>query len=49
MGTSAMTGHYVCHVLKDGKWIIYNDTKVAESLSPPKGLGYLYFYQREKQ
>lgn len=46
MGTSHMVGHYVCHILKDGKWVIYNDSKVALSQNPPKGLGYLYLYQR---
>ena len=46
MGTSHMVGHYVCHILKEGKWVIYNDAKVALSQNPPKGLGYLYLYQR---
>lgn len=46
MGTSHMVGHYVCHILKEGKWVIYNDAKVAMSQNPPKGLGYLYLYQR---
>ena len=23
MGSSHMVGHYVCHILKDGKWVIY--------------------------
>ncbi|KAK6620294.1 hypothetical protein RUM44_006695 [Polyplax serrata] len=46
MGTSSMVGHYVCHILKDGQWIIYNDNKVALSENPPKDLGYLYLYER---
>ncbi|KAK3734675.1 hypothetical protein QZH41_009289, partial [Actinostola sp. cb2023] len=46
MGTSTMCGHYVCHVLKDGRWVIYNDRKVAQSESPPKELAYLYLYKR---
>jgi ubiquitin carboxyl-terminal hydrolase 5/13 len=46
MGTSTMVGHYVCHILKDGKWAIFNDSKVAESENLPKDLGYLYFYKR---
>merc|ERR1719435_75605 len=36
MGTSHMVGHYVCHILKEGKWVIYNDAKVALSQNPPK-------------
>ncbi|XP_055529285.1 ubiquitin carboxyl-terminal hydrolase 5 [Wyeomyia smithii] len=46
MGTSSQVGHYVCHILKDGQWVIFNDNKVAISQSPPKELGYLYLYQR---
>ena len=47
MGTSSHSGHYVCHI-KDsqGRWIIYNDNKVALSVTPPKELGYLYLYKR---
>lgn len=46
MGSSTMVGHYVCHILKNGRWVIFNDEKVALSESPPKDLGYLYLYQR---
>lgn len=46
MGTSSMVGHYVCHLLKDNGWIIFNDEKVAVSENPPKDLGYIYMYQR---
>ncbi|KAE8747199.1 hypothetical protein FOCC_FOCC006066 [Frankliniella occidentalis] len=48
MGTSTMVGHYVCHIRKDGQWVIYNDNKVAVSENPPKELGYLYLYERVK-
>lgn len=46
MGSSSQVGHYVCHILKDGQWVIFNDNKVAISQNPPKELGYLYLYQR---
>ncbi|XP_012275287.1 ubiquitin carboxyl-terminal hydrolase 5 [Orussus abietinus] len=46
MGTSTMVGHYVCHLLKENHWVIYNDEKVALSEHPPKELGYIYLYQR---
>lgn len=46
MGTSTQCGHYVCHILKEGRWVIYNDDKVAVSEAPPIKLGYLYLYQR---
>ncbi|XP_022218161.1 ubiquitin carboxyl-terminal hydrolase 5 [Drosophila obscura] len=48
MGTSAQVGHYVCHIRKEGEWVIYNDTKVAKSQNPPKDLGYLYLYMRDE-
>jgi ubiquitin carboxyl-terminal hydrolase 5/13 len=47
MGTSSLVGHYVCHILKDNQWIIFNDNKVQISQRPPKDLGYLYLYERE--
>ncbi|XP_008209827.1 ubiquitin carboxyl-terminal hydrolase 5 isoform X2 [Nasonia vitripennis] len=46
MGTSTMVGHYVCHLLKDGQWVIFNDEKVYASEKPLKELGYIYLYQR---
>jgi ubiquitin carboxyl-terminal hydrolase 5/13 len=46
MGPNTNCGHYVCHILKDGKWIIFNDQKVALSKSPPLDLGYVYFYRQ---
>ena len=46
MGTSTSVGHYVCHILRDGRWVIYNDEKVAQSEHPPRDLAYLYLYQR---
>ncbi|CAH2269498.1 jg27215, partial [Pararge aegeria aegeria] len=46
MGTSTMVGHYVCHILHEGRWVIFNDNKVALSENPPKDLGYLYLYER---
>jgi len=48
MGSSSQVGHYVCHILKDDQWIIFNDNKVALSQTPPKDLGYLYLYERVK-
>ncbi|CAI4223100.1 unnamed protein product [Auanema sp. JU1783] len=46
MGSSPQSGHYVTHLLKDDKWILINDEKVAISQNPPKQLAYLYLYQR---
>lgn len=46
MGSSSQVGHYVCHIKKNNQWVIFNDSKVAESQNPPKDLGYLYLYKR---
>jgi ubiquitin carboxyl-terminal hydrolase 5/13 len=46
MGTSTKAGHYVCHIRKQGQWVIFNDDKVALSEHPPKDLGYIYLYER---
>ncbi|CAH2053201.1 unnamed protein product, partial [Thlaspi arvense] len=46
MGTSTHCGHYVAHILKEGRWVIFNDSKVGVSTDPPKDMGYLYFFQR---
>eukprot|EP00252_Welwitschia_mirabilis_P020737 TRINITY_DN5140_c0_g2_i1.p1 TRINITY_DN5140_c0_g2~~TRINITY_DN5140_c0_g2_i1.p1 ORF type:complete len:813 (-),score=191.31 TRINITY_DN5140_c0_g2_i1:262-2700(-) len=46
MGTSTHCGHYVAHIFKEGRWVIYNDNKVAVSSDPPKEMGYLYFFER---
>ncbi|KAI9094317.1 hypothetical protein DFS34DRAFT_628945 [Phlyctochytrium arcticum] len=47
-GTSAHCGHYVAHVLRDEKWVLYNDNKVVSV--PSEGVekaidgAYMYFY-----
>jgi ubiquitin carboxyl-terminal hydrolase 5/13 len=46
IGHSALTGHYVAHIKKEGRWVIFNDEKVAESKEPPKRSASVYFYRR---
>ncbi|GFR49487.1 hypothetical protein Agub_g11426 [Astrephomene gubernaculifera] len=46
MGSNLGCGHYVAHVKKEGRWIIFNDEKVAVSEHPPRDLGYLYLFKR---
>jgi len=46
LGKSATTGHYVCHILREGKWVLFNDSKVSISEKPPKYAGYVYFFRR---
>jgi ubiquitin carboxyl-terminal hydrolase 5/13 len=47
IGNQPSSGHYVAHILKNGRWVIFNDENVALSEHPPKDLAYLYLYQRE--
>jgi len=46
MGRSTGSGHYVAHILKEGRWVIFNDSKVAVSSNPPTGQAYIYFFRR---
>jgi len=46
MGANTACGHYVCHIKKNGKWVLYNDRKVAISETTPLDLGYIYLFQR---
>jgi len=48
IGRVTSSGHYVCHKKgPDGKWVIFDDSKVAHSESPPFDLGYVYLYRRK--
>jgi len=47
IGSNVQSGHYICHIKKDGKWVKYNDEKVEESRNPPIQFGYLYFFERK--
>jgi len=46
LGNSMDSGHYVCHVKKDGEWAFFNDEKVVKSQIPPFNHGYMYLYRR---
>ncbi|XP_055823453.1 ubiquitin carboxyl-terminal hydrolase 14 isoform X2 [Solanum dulcamara] len=46
IGTSTQCGHYVAHIHKDGRWVIFNDEKVGVSKKTPMDMGYLYFFER---
>lgn len=47
IGKNTGSGHYVAHMKRDEKWVIFNDEKVAISESPPLAHAYLYLYQRK--
>mmetsp|Transcript_14017 Transcript_14017/g.29960 ORF Transcript_14017/g.29960 Transcript_14017/m.29960 type:complete len:873 (-) Transcript_14017:46-2664(-) len=46
IGKNTGSGHYVAHLKKDGKWVIFNDEKVALSKDPPIRHAYMYLFQR---
>ena len=46
IGKNTGSGHYVAHLKKGGKWMIFNDEKVALSSKPPFQHAYLYLFQR---
>ena len=46
IGKHTGSGHYVAHLKKDGKWVIFNDEKVALSSEPPFEHAYMYLFQR---
>lgn len=47
IGKHTGSGHYVCHLKKDGKWVIFNDEKVAFSESPPIQHAFVYLFKRK--
>ena len=47
LGRSTDHGHYVCHVKKDGRWVLFNDDKVALSKNPPLDAGFMYLFRRD--
>jgi len=46
VGNNTASGHYVCHIKKEGRWVAFDDQKVGASEVLPKELAYLYFYTR---
>lgn len=46
LGRSTHCGHYVCYAKKEGKWILFNDDKVAKSVEPDVGKSQLLLLRR---
>ncbi|KAF9351010.1 hypothetical protein BGX34_000856 [Mortierella sp. NVP85] len=46
-GPSVHCGHYVSHVRKEGKWVLFNDNKVVDDPKAPIGDAYMYIFKRE--
>jgi ubiquitin carboxyl-terminal hydrolase 5/13 len=47
IGKHTGSGHYVAHLKRGDKWVIFNDEKVALSESPPIAHAYMYLFQRK--
>lgn len=47
MGSNTGCGHYVAHVKKEDRFVLFNDDKVAASQQPPLDLGFIYLYRRK--
>ena len=46
IGKNTGSGHYVAHIKRGDKWVIFNDEKVAYCEGPPSEHAYMYFFQR---
>ncbi|KAF9963072.1 hypothetical protein BGZ65_006137 [Modicella reniformis] len=46
-GPSVHCGHYVSHIKKGDKWILFNDNKVVDDPKAPIGDAYMYILKRE--
>lgn len=47
LGKNTSCGHYVAHIKKEARFVLFNDAKVAVSQNPPTDLGFLYIYRRK--
>ena len=47
IGKNVGSGHYLCHLKKGDKWVIFNDEKVALSEHPPLQHAYIYLFRRD--
>lgn len=47
IGKSTDHGHYVCHIKKKDKWVLFNDEKVGGVPKAPFGYGFMYLYRRD--
>ncbi|KAJ1407012.1 hypothetical protein B484DRAFT_456680 [Ochromonadaceae sp. CCMP2298] len=47
IGKSTDHGHYVCHIKKNGAWVLFNDEKVGRCKRAPVEYGFMYLYRRD--
>lgn len=51
LGTSIDDGRYIAHILKRGRWVVFDDDKVGEYCEggiPDKGKGYIFLRENRK-
>ena len=46
LGPNMDHGHYVCHVKKGDKWVLFDDDRVAHSPSPPAEKAFMILYAK---
>jgi ubiquitin carboxyl-terminal hydrolase 5/13 len=46
IGKDTGSGHYVAHMKRGDKWVIFNDEKVAYCEAPPLEHAYMYLFAR---
>ena len=46
IGKNTGSGHYVAHMKRGDKWVIFNDEKVAYCEAPPLEHAYMYLFAR---
>lgn len=47
IGKHTGSGHYVAHMKRGDKWVIFNDEKVAYCETAPLEHAYMYLFQRK--
>ncbi|KAF9897466.1 hypothetical protein BX616_005545, partial [Lobosporangium transversale] len=46
-GPSVHCGHYVSHIKRGNKWVLFNDNKVVDDPKAPIGDAYMYIFRRQ--
>jgi len=46
LGKSVHSGHYVCYIKKEGRWVLFNDSRVCQTDEPVLEKGYIYLFRQ---
>ncbi|KAK2197292.1 bifunctional Ubiquitin specific protease domain/Peptidase C19 [Babesia duncani] len=47
VGATANSGHYLCHIKRNGQWVTFNDSQVTACNNVPLDAGYFYLFKRK--